>query len=243
MYIDEVGADVEAAVDNSVAAGGTTKTTTTGEGRGGQQARAAGHSRNKILGLYSQQRETQHGMIQLQAQVGYNQVTVMKEIKKMQITLSRMSRMPSQRLAADNQTSTAASTANVVCNASNNEQVDATADPDMMDVEDGGSNYVSSLSKAPKTLFVLWQEFEVGIGGRKAARLLTRVERGRVKVQYCRRRVVWDTVAALVRAGFTAHTAIDKIYEVYGQDKTVTQIVNQMMRDRCTGASHPQLRI
>ena len=55
--------------------------------------------------------------------------------------------------------------------------------------------------------------------------------------------LVWDTVAALVRAGFTAHTAIDKIYEVYGQDKTVTQIVNQMMRDRCSGASHPQLRI
>ena len=89
----------------------------------------------------------------------------------------------------------------MVCNASNNEQVDATADPDMMDVEDGGSNYVSSLSKAPKTLFVLWQEFEVGIGGRKAARLFTRVERGRVKVHYCRRQVVWDTVAALVRAG------------------------------------------
>ena len=60
VYIDEVGADVEAAVDNSVAAGGTTKTATTGEGRGGQQARAAGHSRNEILGLYSQQRETQH---------------------------------------------------------------------------------------------------------------------------------------------------------------------------------------
>ena len=85
-----------------------------------------------------------------------------------------MSQMPSQRLAAGNQNSAAASTANVVCNASNNEQVDATTDPDMMDVEDGGSNYVSSLSKAPKTLFVLRQEFEVGIGGRKAARLFTR---------------------------------------------------------------------
>ena len=70
----------------------------------------------------------------------------------------------------------------------------------MMDVEDGGSNYdVSSLSKAPKTLFgILWQEFEVGIGGGKAARLFTRVDRGRVKVQYFWRRVVWDTVADLV---------------------------------------------
>ena len=63
----------------------------------------------------------------------------------------------------------------MVCNASNNEQVDATSNPDMMDVEDGGINYVSSLSKEPKTLLgVLWQEFEVGIGGQKAARLFTR---------------------------------------------------------------------
>jgi len=96
VYIDEVGADVEAAVDNSVAAGGTTKTTTTGEGRGGQQARAAGHSRNKILGLYSQQREIQHGMIQLQAQVGYNQVTVMNEIKKMQTTTDAITKISSR---------------------------------------------------------------------------------------------------------------------------------------------------
>jgi hypothetical protein len=67
VYIDEVGADVEAAVDASVAAGGTTAATTTGcEGGGGQQTRAARHSRNEILGLCSQQRVTQHWMKQLQ---------------------------------------------------------------------------------------------------------------------------------------------------------------------------------
>jgi hypothetical protein len=68
-------------------------------------------------------------------------------------------------------------------------------------------------SKTPKTLFVLWQEFEVGIGGRKPARLFTRVERGRVKCLYCRRKVLWEAVARLVRAGYTAHVAIDRIYE------------------------------
>ena len=67
MYIDEVGADVEAAVDDSVAAGGiTTATTTGGERGGGKHARAARHSRNEILGLCSQERVTQHGMKQLQ---------------------------------------------------------------------------------------------------------------------------------------------------------------------------------
>ena len=50
--------------------------------------------------------------------------------------------------------------------------------------------------------------------------------------------------ALLIRAEFTAHTgAIDKIYEVYGQDKIVTQIVYQMMLDCCTGGHSPQLRI
>ena len=46
----------------------------------------------------------------------------------------------------------------------------------------------------------------------------------------------------LVRAGYTAHTAIDRIYETYGQDKTVTYILMQMIRDRRTGG-HSLLRV
>jgi hypothetical protein len=85
---------------------------------------------------------------------------------------------------------------------------------------------VATLSPLQRSLFVLWQEYEFGIGGRKAAKDFTAVERGRVKYTYHRRKVVWDAVAELVRAGWQANVACDKIYEVYGRNESVTKIIN-----------------
>ena len=62
--------------------------------------------------------------------------------------------------------------------------------------------------------------------------LLTACERGRVKHKYTRRKVVWDTVARLVRGGLTSNVAIDRIYGIYGRNATVTDITNSMLRDR-----------
>ena len=47
----------------------------------------------------------------------------------------------------------------------------------------GGSvnTYHTTLSKCPKSLYVLWQEYEFGIGGRKPAKLFSAMERGKVK--------------------------------------------------------------
>ena len=101
---------------------------------------------------------------------------------------------------------------------------------------------VATLSTHPKSLSALWQEYEFGIAGRKPAREFTAEERGRVKYQYTRRKVVWDAVAELVRAGFTASAACDKIYGVYGRNLSVTNIINRMRRDRVNGG-HPQLRV
>ena len=112
------------------------------------------------------------------------------------------------------------------------------------DNDDAGNNYVSTLSPTPRTLFILWQEYEFGIGGRKPARLFTPAERGKVKYSYHRRKVVWDVIASLVRAGDTAQVAIDRIYEVYGAAMTVSHIINMMRRDRRTyNGCHPQLRV
>jgi hypothetical protein len=62
-------------------------------------------------------------------------------------------------------------------------------------------------------LHLLWGEYEQGIGGRKAARLFSREERGTTKHKYHRREVVWDCIAELaVRAGFTPEVAIDRVY-------------------------------
>jgi hypothetical protein len=52
-----------------------------------------------------------------------------------------------------------------------------------------------SLSPNPKNLFELWQEYEIGIGGRKPAKLFTQKERGgSMKHKYCRRKVIWGII-------------------------------------------------
>jgi len=46
----------------------------------------------------------------------------------------------------------------------------------------------------------------------------------------------------MVRSGWSANDACNRIYEVYGESSSVTQIINQMRRDRRNGG-HPALRI
>ena len=102
----------------------------------------------------------------------------------------------------------------------------------------------ATLSPLPRSLYILWQEYEVGIGLRKAARLFTAEERGRSKYSYHRRKVVWDAIAYQVRAGHTADMAIDRIYNVYGRHTRVTAIINRMRihRTQYGGQLHPELR-
>ncbi|KAG9411162.1 hypothetical protein AC1031_016810 [Aphanomyces cochlioides] len=73
------------------------------------------------------------------------------------------------------------------------------------------------LSKRPKDLFDLWHEYEFGCGGRKPAKNFTAAERGANKFAFSRQKVFWDTVAGLVRAGYTSDVAIDKVYNAYGR--------------------------
>ena len=51
----------------------------------------------------------------------------------------------------------------------------------------GAVAQVSILSPNPQSLYLLWEEYENGIGGRKAALLFSREERGKVKDK-CHRR-------------------------------------------------------
>ena len=107
---------------------------------------------------------------------------------------------------------------------------------------DAAVPFASTLSRTPRTLYDLWTEYEYGIGGRKPAKDFTATERGRVKYMYHRRKVVWDKVAELVRAGHTAQVAIDRIYQAYGRNQSVTTIINRMRSDRQNGG-HPNLRV
>jgi hypothetical protein len=67
--------------------------------------------------------------------------------------------------------------------------------------EDGHNNnrdalrqiiFAAALRANPKLLHVLWEEYEILFGGRRAARLFIRDEKGQVKHKYHRRKMVWD---------------------------------------------------
>ena len=102
-----------------------------------------------------------------------------------------------------------------------------------------------SLSPNPKNLYELWQEYEVGIGGRKAAKLFSQWERGgKNKHEYCRRNVIWKIVDNIVRGRgqMTADVVIDQIYAIYGQQTCVTNIINAIKDDIQRGRLNPNLR-
>lgn len=101
----------------------------------------------------------------------------------------------------------------------------------------------ADLSSTPRTVYELWEEYQNGTGGRKAARLFTAQERGKVKHKYCRRKVVWDVIAARIRAGDTAQVACDRIYSAYGQATPLTTIINRMKTDRRLNTLPPDLVI
>ena len=84
-----------------------------------------------------------------------------------------------------------------------------------------------NLASGLKTLHALWLEYEFGIGNsRKAAKDFTpQQERGRVKHLYCRRKLVWDKVSEMVRSGWDAAEACNKIYEVNGVQEPITNII------------------
>ena len=95
----------------------------------------------------------------------------------------------------------------------------------------------------PRTLHQLWEEFEHGVGNNKPAKYFTRAERGRYKFKYSRRKIIWDLIAARIRATDTAGMAIDKIYAAYGPSSSVTTIINNYGNDKKNGTIPHQLWI
>jgi hypothetical protein len=102
-----------------------------------------------------------------------------------------------------------------------------------------------TLSSHPRTLYELWKEYEYGIDGRKPAKAFSKNERGgKNKFKYCRRRIFWDIIVLHVRAGYTAEMAIEKVYNLYGPNLSVTYILQALQKDKLKyDGTHPNLRI
>jgi Transcriptional activator of glycolytic enzymes len=88
------------------------------------------------------------------------------------------------------------------------------------------------LHSKPESLYVLWQEWEVGIGGNLAAKHFNHKQRGACKTMYCRRKIVWDQIRKMINSTYyNADTAIDAIYAKYGYRLNVTGITKALHRD------------
>ena len=113
-------------------------------------------------------------------------------------------------------------------------------DGDGIEATNETNSFHTTLCKCPRSLYVLWQEYQFGIGGRKPARLFNSAERGKVKFNYCLRKHFWTLMEKMIRNGYTFNTAIDKIYSVYDRSRSVTQILRCIRNDAKNGG-HPQL--
>ena len=91
------------------------------------------------------------------------------------------------------------------------------------------------LSRSPNSLYLLWDEYEIGLGDNKAAKDFTEKERGAVKYTYYRRKIFWETIERLMRRGHTSRVAIDMVRVAYGQGLSVTAVINLMKEERSKG--------
>jgi hypothetical protein len=103
---------------------------------------------------------------------------------------------------------------------------------------------VATLSPKPRSLQELWLEYKVGIDGRKPAEQFTKREKNasqKLKQKYYWRNVFWQCMERLIQGGDTVETAIIKIRQCYGQQQSVSAIINKMIADKKIGG-HPDLR-
>ena len=79
-------------------------------------------------------------------------------------------------------------------------------------------------------------EYESGVGGNKPTRLFNKTESGKVHFKYCRRKIFWDAVKALVQRGLTSDVAIDRIYsECGGPNSKVKDVIEELKHFKRVG--------
>ena len=104
-------------------------------------------------------------------------------------------------------------------------------------------NRPATLTSNLRTLHAIWTEYEFGIAGNRPAKLFSRKERGACRHMYAKRKLVWDKVILLIRAGHLWEQACDLIYQAYGQNLSPTAIFRKIQLDNKLPLAQRQLVI
>ena len=106
------------------------------------------------------------------------------------------------------------------------------------DVLQGGDTRPATLSRNPKMLSTLWDEYINGVGGRKPAQQFTREERGLrgIKQNYFFQKPFWICMQRLIDKGHTEAVALNKIERVYGRSGcSITNMLRKIVKDERNG--------
>lgn len=122
------------------------------------------------------------------------------------------------------------------------------ADEDVRGVEEethescatSNSTRVAKLSRV-KTLHQLWDEYTKGINGCIPAKDFFPHEVRAQKSSFSRRKTFWKMVQNMLRKGYSSDTAIDRIYQIYGNSTTITNILIRIREDYQKKRLHPDL--
>jgi hypothetical protein len=192
-----------------------------GGAQGAVAAAQANQLQTVLLSLHRlDQRQTEHHQ-QVQANIGQLRNYCCAQFGLMNRNMTRYSMQPVRRIGP-----TPNATNAQAAGALGNEGLDSNA----------------KLASHPRTLLLLWHEYLYGLENNKPAKNFTPVERGRIKFKYSRRKCFWSVMVRLINAGFTELTAIGKIHQAYGNNLSVTVVLNKMQRDKRNGG-HPNLRL
>ncbi len=196
----------------------------------------------ELRNVTSQLTELMHSINQLQAsgqqnEAAWQQMAALnRKVGQMNTAIQQFATFPVVRLPAQQQ------------------QLDVVTAPDhngdnMDDNVDGNNGaaatpipFECTLSQKPQNLYELRQEYEYGIGSRKATKYFTSHERGWVKSTYAKCNIVWMEILHLIHGGETHLVASDQILNVYGPTLSMTEFIGQIQKDSKTGV-HPALQV
>ena len=162
----------------------------------------------------------------LQTELGLTRSSMLNRMKIMTDTLNRIASMPHQMRS------------NINLNVTDYNPSNPSSPPLHPMFTSTGNRQVritkATLSRNPKTLYILWHEYDFEVGERRPAKSFSRKDRGDNRHVYSKRNVLWSLVVQMVGRGHSANGAIDKIYQAYGFKTSVTEVIKKLIQDKKT---------
>ena len=178
---------------------------------------------------------------ELTSEIQAMRTTFSKKLGYLRSTVNRLTQVPARVPRVNHSTNfTATDDTNNSSLLPSQSLVVPTGDADDEEAELLLSPRPATLQKNPRSLHILWHEYEFGIAGKKPAKFYNSRDRGANRHTYSKRKIFWDLVVKMVNRGRSANDSIDIIYSYYRFEESVSSIIRQLQKERMEGTGYPQ---